>query len=191
MYASRPIVDDSNESSGDKEIPNSSTKQEEPVGIRVMSPINEDLNGEDLVEWLELEEWNDNLDNDEEVVEFHQLYIPEDSPDPPIESANSTPRSPSPIYIGALTVSDDSEKEQTEQLHVLNEDISPRDRPKLPKEDTRLITQMVNVGGLQAYSLLDTGCTTGVVSNEFAGVTKMPTFQLNSPIAAELGMSGS
>ena len=50
---------------------------------------------------------------------------------------------------------------------------------------------MVNIGGSLAYSLFNTGCTTGVVSNEFAGVTKMPTFLLNKPIVVELGMSGS
>ena len=154
MYASRPIVDDRPRSPQVKDSTSSPPESEEPVGMRAMSPIDEVLDNEELTKWLELEEWQEDVNDDNEVVDFHRLYIPDDtgSQEGPIDSIS---RSLSPVYFGGLTIPCEDRDEVTEHVYALNEATAPQDPPKLPKEDTRLITQMVNIGGSLAYSLFD------------------------------------
>lgn len=41
-------------------------------------------------------------------------------------------------------------------------------RPKYGVEDTRPLVQFVSIGGIQAFTMFDSGCTTQSVSHEFA-----------------------
>ena len=135
MYASRPIVDDRPESSEVKESTSNPLEEEEPVGMRAMSPIDKVLENEELTEWLELEEWQEDINDDEEVVDFHHMYILDDmdSEDGPIDSVS---RSPYPVYFGGLAIPCDEREEHTERICALNVSVAPQDHPKLPKEDT-------------------------------------------------------
>jgi hypothetical protein len=50
---------------------------------------------------------------------------------------------------------------------------------------------LVRLNGLDAYALLDSGSTTVSVTHDFARVAKLNVFQLENPIALQLGTVGS
>jgi hypothetical protein len=49
----------------------------------------------------------------------------------------------------------------------------------------------VKVNGLDAYALLDSGCTTVSVTHDFARVAKLRVMQLENPVTLQLGTVGS
>ena len=63
MYASHPIVDDWPESSEVKESTSNPPEEEEPVGMRAMSPVDKVLKNEELTKWLELKEWQEDIND--------------------------------------------------------------------------------------------------------------------------------
>ena len=50
---------------------------------------------------------------------------------------------------------------------------------------------MLNVNGLDAYVLLDTGSTINAISPDFCRVTNIEVFRLAQPITLQLGTTGS
>ena len=49
----------------------------------------------------------------------------------------------------------------------------------------------VKVNGLDAYALLDSGCTTVSITHNFAQVAKLRVTQLENPVTLQLGTVGS
>lgn len=68
--------------------------------------------------------------------------------------------------------------------------INPRDKTR-PQREYRCMTAYVEVNGVQALALFDSGSSVDAVSNEFARVANLKTFQLEKPIALQLGTVGS
>ena len=64
-------------------------------------------------------------------------------------------------------------------------------RPIRPPELTLCLRALVDINGVQAYVLFDTGSTTDAVSNDFARVAKIPLYALELPATLKLGCIGS
>jgi hypothetical protein len=64
-------------------------------------------------------------------------------------------------------------------------------RPKLSSKDRHCMAVHVKVNGLDAYALLDSGCTTVSVTHDFARVAKLRVMQLENPVMLQLGTVGS
>lgn len=65
------------------------------------------------------------------------------------------------------------------------------ERPKTSGSDRCCMAALVNVNGLEAYTLLDTGSTTISVTHDFARVAKLDVIQLENPVQLQLGTVGS
>ena len=64
-------------------------------------------------------------------------------------------------------------------------------RPLLPKHDQACLTAYININGLKALVLFDSGSTTDSLSPDFAAVAKAPKFELENPAVLQLGCVGS
>jgi hypothetical protein len=64
-------------------------------------------------------------------------------------------------------------------------------RPKPSSEDRHCMAVHVRVNDLNAYALLDSGCTTVSVTHDFARVAKLRVMQLENPVTLQLGTVGS
>ena len=64
-------------------------------------------------------------------------------------------------------------------------------RPRPNSRDRHCMAIHVKVNDLDAYALLDSGCTTISVMHDFARVAKLPVMQLENPITLQLGTVGS
>ncbi|KAH8113699.1 hypothetical protein DFH11DRAFT_1460563, partial [Phellopilus nigrolimitatus] len=53
------------------------------------------------------------------------------------------------------------------------------------------ITAFVNINGVKAYTLFDSGSNTDAISPEFAHLAKVQHFNLEQPMALQLGVKGS
>jgi hypothetical protein len=67
----------------------------------------------------------------------------------------------------------------------------PGTRPLTLGKDRRCMAVLINVHGLEAYALLDTGSTTLSVTHDFARVAKLNVSQLENPVLLQLGTIGS
>ena len=64
-------------------------------------------------------------------------------------------------------------------------------RPNPSSEDRHCMAIHVKVNGLDAYALLDSGCTTVSITHDFARVAKLRVTQLENPVTLQLGTVGS
>ncbi|TFY50365.1 hypothetical protein EVJ58_g11078 [Rhodofomes roseus] len=67
----------------------------------------------------------------------------------------------------------------------------PRDQPKRSLESQRPLCAEVDVNGVKAYTLFDTGCTTDTISPELAYLAKADRVDLKEQINLQLGTKGS
>jgi hypothetical protein len=65
------------------------------------------------------------------------------------------------------------------------------ERPRTSGDDRRCMAALVRINGLEAYALLDSGSTTLSITHDFARVAKTNVFQLDNPVALQLGTVGS
>ena len=65
------------------------------------------------------------------------------------------------------------------------------ERPVASEEAWQCLAVYIEVNGVKAYTLFDTGSTTDVVSPDFARVAKLDTFHLNTAVPIQLGCVGS
>jgi len=72
-----------------------------------------------------------------------------------------------------------------------NHKSAPREQPHTSGNDRRCMAVLVQVNSLDAYSLLDTGSMTMSITHDFARVAKLTVFQLENPVALQLGTVGS
>ncbi|PBK65446.1 hypothetical protein ARMSODRAFT_891861 [Armillaria solidipes] len=66
-----------------------------------------------------------------------------------------------------------------------------RDRPMYSAEDKICLATYIDVNGMSALALWDSGSTSTVMSPHFANVSKTLVFNLNEPVTLQLGMVGS
>ncbi|KAF5374456.1 hypothetical protein D9615_009125 [Tricholomella constricta] len=101
----------------------------------------------------------------------------------------------------------DSESEdegETVQMFATIAEMGTGNRPIIVKKSTRLLkrptrkaqerqcfTALVEINGLKAFTLFDSGCTAEAVSPEFAKVAKMKVHQLEEVVPLQLGTKGS
>jgi hypothetical protein len=64
-------------------------------------------------------------------------------------------------------------------------------RPVRKKEDNFCLTAYVDINGHKAFALFDSGCTTDTCSPDFARISEMKVFPLESAINLQLGTAGS
>ena len=75
--------------------------------------------------------------------------------------------------------------------YKLRKSSRPKVRPKKVKSESWPIVIKVNINGLDAITLLDTGSTADAISPEFARVANIKVFELEKPISIQLGCKGS
>ncbi|KAJ6561590.1 hypothetical protein B0H19DRAFT_1068348, partial [Mycena capillaripes] len=68
---------------------------------------------------------------------------------------------------------------------------TPQARPARTKAENFCLTGYVKVNGQQAFTLFDSGCTTDTCSPDFARVSRLKVFALESAIDLQLGTAGS
>jgi hypothetical protein len=64
-------------------------------------------------------------------------------------------------------------------------------RPIVAKEARQCLASYITINGVKAYTLFDSGSTPDLMSPDFARVTKVKTFRLDSPVPIQLGCVGS
>ncbi|KAF5387099.1 hypothetical protein D9615_001613 [Tricholomella constricta] len=64
-------------------------------------------------------------------------------------------------------------------------------RPTRKAQERQCFTALVEINGLKAFTLFDSGCTVEAVSPEFAKVAKMKVHQLEEVVPLQLGTKGS
>ncbi|KAJ7281698.1 hypothetical protein C8J57DRAFT_1056162 [Mycena rebaudengoi] len=65
------------------------------------------------------------------------------------------------------------------------------DQPIRERSLTACISALLRINGTEAYTLIDTGSTTNLITPEFAKATKAPCIVLNEQITLQLGCVGS
>lgn len=66
-----------------------------------------------------------------------------------------------------------------------------RARPARTKEENYALTAYVKIGGQEAFTLFDSGCTTEAISPDFARVAGIKVHPIVTPITLQLGTAGS
>ena len=74
---------------------------------------------------------------------------------------------------------------------ILRKSTAPKPRPSLPKEITRPIVVKMNINGLDAITMLDTGSSIDAITPEFAELSNQKVFEFTDPMAIQLGCKGS
>ncbi|KAF7422274.1 hypothetical protein PC9H_010430 [Pleurotus ostreatus] len=64
-------------------------------------------------------------------------------------------------------------------------------RPQRTSDEKAVLAMLVDIGGEQAFTLFDSGCTTDSLSPEYARVAKIPYGHLKEPVPLQLGTVGS
>ncbi|KAI0361557.1 hypothetical protein OH77DRAFT_1391383 [Trametes cingulata] len=64
-------------------------------------------------------------------------------------------------------------------------------RPLLSAGEQECLVLLLNINGLEALTLFDTGSTTELVSSDFARVARCDVFELENPATLQLGCAGS
>ncbi|KAJ8089002.1 hypothetical protein PM082_014249 [Marasmius tenuissimus] len=64
-------------------------------------------------------------------------------------------------------------------------------RPKRTAEDNRCLSALIEVNGLRAFALFDSGSTSDAISPDFARQSKIRVFLLENPVTLQLGTKGS
>ncbi|KAJ7747401.1 hypothetical protein DFH07DRAFT_694301, partial [Mycena maculata] len=65
------------------------------------------------------------------------------------------------------------------------------DQPVRPYKETACISVLVNINGVDAYVLIDSGSTTNSMTPEFAHATRAPRITLTEQVTLQLGCVGS
>ena len=201
VYATRTIVDDTEEALATQVHGDSEASQEQErvhherdlVQLRAMSPVDAVDDDDEYIEFFEEEELEETPEEatqweeggEEPAIQLHQMRT--SGFDTPLAVAQRTSRSPSPIYMGAIIATEEPATIAT----AIVDDNETQDRPKDDPQRTKLITQLVKINGVDAFTLFDTGSTANAVSNDFCTVHLWPKFCLRKPLQVELGLSGS
>ncbi|KAF9254710.1 hypothetical protein L218DRAFT_878933, partial [Marasmius fiardii PR-910] len=64
-------------------------------------------------------------------------------------------------------------------------------RPKRTVEENRCLSAFIEINGLKAFVLFDSGSTADAISPDFARASKLRVFQLENPVTLQLGTKGS
>jgi hypothetical protein len=65
------------------------------------------------------------------------------------------------------------------------------ERPKRTIDETLCLAAFIEINGIKAYALFDSGSTTDAVSPDFTRVAKLTAKELAKPVTLQLGCSGS
>jgi hypothetical protein len=74
---------------------------------------------------------------------------------------------------------------------ILHKSTAPKPRPSLPHEATWPIVAKVNINGLDAITMIDTGSSMDAITPEFAELSNQKVFEFTDPMAIQLGCKGS
>ena len=69
--------------------------------------------------------------------------------------------------------------------------IKGRSRPSRKCDEYRAISVFLEIGGVKAHCLIDSGCKGVMISFEFTRAAKIKTFALEKPIGIQLAVTGS
>ena len=103
--------------------------------------------------------------------------LPDDDPEIIVEFRSLTDRVP-----------DGNSKPTT---NVVRMSRFPKARPSRPPSATRPLLAQMNINGLTAIAMFDSGSTADAVSPEFARVANLKIFALEEPVPIQLGCKGS
>ena len=125
----------------------------------------------------------------DEDVEMHSGSSGDGSSDQ-IRRAASSPGSEPIAHCAAARDQDDAKQEREfRSAHNYRAPLGLRPRPS--SRDRHCMAVHVKINGLDAYALLDSGCTTVSVTHDFARVANLKVTQLENPVTLQLGTVGS
>ncbi|KAK1230632.1 hypothetical protein PQX77_006276 [Marasmius sp. AFHP31] len=92
-------------------------------------------------------------------------------------------------YLRTMKVSDDGVEPTLKPTKVRIPHTGMR--PKRTIDQNRCLTAFVEINGLKAFVLFDSGSTSDAISPDFAKHAKLRVFQLENPVTLQLGTKGS
>jgi hypothetical protein len=95
-------------------------------------------------------------------------------------------------FIGIASM--DSQSQGTNRYPIkciVHKSMAPRPRPCISKKETRPLMIKVNIGRLNAITLIDTGSTLDAITPEFAELSKQKLFEFSESLPLQLGCKGS
>jgi hypothetical protein len=128
------------------------------------------------------EEFFDNNDMDKLAKEMAQHII---------WQQNTTEVEDFLFAVGDRNVLSTRESTHKQRNVFLRRSSKARPRPKRTKEENFCLTAYVDINGHQAFALFDSGCTTDTCSPDFARISEMKAFPIESEITLQLGTAGS
>jgi hypothetical protein len=128
------------------------------------------------------EEWVDSKDMDKLAKEMarHILW-----------QQNTTEVEDFLFAVGDRSALSTRESKHKQRNVFLRRSNTARPRPKRTKEENFCLTAYVEINGKQAFTLFDSGCTTDTCSPDFARISEMKVFPIESAITLQLGTAGS
>jgi hypothetical protein len=152
----------------------------------------------------------DNNHNDDYPEHDHQPTLDDDQDnEPPLDGSQYTSEgkefclqdyesyedgNPDPAigFIGIAAM--DSQPQGTNRYpieRIIGKSTTPKPRPCISKKETRPLMVKVNIGGLDAITLIDTGSTLDAITPEFAELSKQKLFEFSESLPLQLGCKGS
>jgi Retroviral aspartyl protease len=117
-------------------------------------------------------------DGDETEVQHFGLRVEEE----PVPVAGQN------VLLGTM---DPDMDQDTVMRSSMKRVVGHMDRPTRKPEEIQCLTAYVNINGVEAYTLFDSGSTTDALSPDFTRVANLPLYVLETPMTLKLGCVGS
>ncbi|KAJ8095573.1 hypothetical protein PM082_023103 [Marasmius tenuissimus] len=93
-------------------------------------------------------------------------------------------------YLRSITVDTDGNAQSTLRPTLVAAD-SVGTRPQRTLTDNKCLTAFIDINGVRAFTLFDSGSTADAVSPDFARIAKLAVYHLENPVTFQLGTKGS
>jgi hypothetical protein len=91
----------------------------------------------------------------------------------------------------SLGTIDPDEDQDSAMRSSMRRVVGHMNRPLRRPEEVQCLAAYVNINGVEAYTLFDSGSTTDAISPDFARVAELPLYVLEQPMTLKLGCVGS
>ncbi|KAJ8085281.1 hypothetical protein PM082_004076 [Marasmius tenuissimus] len=93
-------------------------------------------------------------------------------------------------YLRSITVDVDGNAQSTLKPNLVTVD-SIGTRPHRTLKDNQCLTAFIDINGVRAFMLFDSGSTADAVSPDFARIARLTVYHLENPVTFQLGTKGS